>query len=352
MSSTLTPSPPRRRSLSLLSTFLVLLLCPPANARQTQLLPPPPPPPPAPQQPASPQVIARVTAAKTIFLSNAGGNDYFNGEIPGGPNVSYNQLYASLQQWGYFQLVDSPAHADLIFQIRGIELAPNLVPTPDALHVIAQQHQPQLELTILDSQPDPANLALIDTITAPAGRGTDIPKGSIAFARSIEWLTYQISTRVSAPRSDPGQLKSRDTLRPSFETLIQFTAPVPPQVLNAKNIYLQNDDPTGSNPHADSTLYFKGFITALNTWGYYHLTDTAQTADLIFHYHDDEANGTYVTLEDPATKTILWTITDPHFGFYHRSGAHRVTALNQNLISLLKQLNHIPLSQAETAALH
>jgi hypothetical protein len=348
LSSTLTPSPTCRRSRShrtLISAYLALLLCPLANARQTQLLPPPPPQPPAPQQPAAPQVIARVTAAKTIFLSNAGGNNYFNGEIPGGPNVSYNELYASLQQWGYFQLVDSPAHADLIFQIHGTELAPNLAPTPDGQHIIAQQHQPRLVLTILD----PSSLAPIDTITTPAGRGNNIPKGSIAFARSIEWLTYQISTRVSAPRPNPSQLISRDTLRPSFETLIKFTAPVPPQVLNAKNIYVANDT-AATNPNPSP--YFEGFQTALTTWAYYHLTDSPQSADVIVHYHDDPANGTYITLNDPTTKAILWTITDPHHGFYHQSGDHRITTLTQNLISLFKQLNGIPLSPAETSALH
>ena len=348
MRSTLTPSPPRRCCLSLLSAFLVLLLCPLANARQAQLLPPPPPPPPAPQQPPSLEVISRVTAAKTIFLSNAGGNDYFNGEIPGGPNVSYNQLYAALQQWGYFQLVDSPAHADLIFQIRGTELAPNLAPDPGR----PAHHRPAASALTRAHYPDPqhpANLARIDTITAPAGRDNNVPKGAIAFARSIEWLTYQISTRVSAPRPDPSQLNSRDTLRPSFETLIQFTAPVPPQVLNAKSVYLINDTP---DPKAKPSPYFEGFTTALSTWGFYHQTDSPQSADVVFRYHDDPANGTFLTIEDPATNAILWTITDPHHGFYHHSGAHRITALNQNLVTLLKQLNHIPLTPAETAALH
>ncbi len=352
MSSTLTPNPSRRISpRALLPLCAALLLCP---LGQSQLLPPSPPRPTPPQQPASPEVIARVTASKTVFLSNAGGNNYFNGEIPGGPNVSYNQLYAALQQWGYFQLVDSPAHADLIFQIRGIELAPNLAPTPDGQHVIAQQHPPQLELTIFAPQRDPASLIPIETLIAPAGRAADIPKGAIAFARSIEWLTYQISTRVSAPRTASGQLVRRDTLRPSFETLIQFTAPVPPQVLNAKSIYLQNDAPTDPkpNPHSDSLRYFEGLRAALTTWDYYHLTDSPQSADVIFHYHDDPANGTHVTLEDPTTKAILWAITDPHHGFYHQSGSHRITALNQNLISQLKLLNHLPLTPAETSALH
>ena len=74
--------------------------------------------------------------------------------------------------------------------------------------------------------------------------------------------------------------------------------------------------------------------------------------EFIFHFHDDEANGTSITITDPATNVILWTITDPHFGFYHQSGEHRMAALNQNLISLLKQLNNIPLTPAETSALH
>jgi hypothetical protein len=345
LNNTMIPHRPLRSRSTLRFACLAVMLFSLATVGQTQLLPPPPPSPTPAQQPASPAVIARVTAAKTIFLSNAGGNNYFNGEIPGGPNVSYNELYAALQQWGYFQLVSSPAHADLIFQIRGTELAPNLAPSPDGQHVIAQQHQPQLELTILD----PATLSLIDSITAPAGRANSVPKGTIAFARSIEWLTYQISTRVSAPRSNPtDKLASRDTLRPSFETLVKFTAPVPPQVLTAKNIYVVNDAPA-SNPAHDR--YFQGFTTALTTWSYYHLTDSAQSADLVFHFHDDQANGTWVTLNDPTTKAILWTITDPHYGFYHQGGKHRVAALNQNLISRLKQLNNIPLTPSETAAL-
>jgi hypothetical protein len=289
-------------------------------------------------------VIARVTAAKTIFLSNAGGNDPFSLEITGGPNVSYNELYAALQQWGYFQLVDSPSHADLIFQIRGAERTPHLVQTFDNQHIIPHQHAPELVLSILDPH-DPATP--IDTITILAGRGDTVPRGKIAFAQSIEWLTYQISTRVSAPRSNPGKLLSRDALRPSFETLINFTAPVPPQVLNAKNVYAVND----AHPDPAPEHYYKAFIDDLAAWNYYHLTDSAQSADLIFRYHSDEANGTWLTLEDPTTKAILWTITDPRHGFYHQPG-HRIAALDQNLISELKLLNHIPLSESETAARH
>jgi hypothetical protein len=325
------PGLPHRR----LSPLFLLTLLPLACARQA---------PPTSPQPAPPDVVARVTAAKTIFLSNAGANDSFGYEITGGPNIAYNELYAALQQWGYFQLADSPAHADLIFQIRGTELIPNLEDTFSG-RVLARQHAPKLELTILDPHATPSTPTPIDTLTVLAGRGTDIPKGQIAFAQSIEVLTYQIGTLVAVPRHPSGKLIDRDAFRPSFESLINSVAPVPPQLLNARNIYVENDA-SANSPYA------KALITALTNWGHYHLTDTAANADVLFHFHDDAANGTSITITDPSTGVLLWTITDPHFGFYHQTGEHRVTALTQNLISLLKQLNSIPLSPAETAALH
>ncbi|MGA8938007.1 MAG: hypothetical protein WB439_02470 [Acidobacteriaceae bacterium] len=299
--------------------------------------------PPTPQPPAQ-DVISRVTAAKTIFLSNAGGNNYFNGQITGGPNASYDELYAALQQWGYFHLVDSPAHADLIFQIRGAERMPELRPAPFG-NIIPQQYRPMFELTILDPRTDPANPAPIDTITVMAGRGADVPKGEVAFARSIEWLTYQISKLVNVPPPSSSTLQGPRTLRPSFETLMKFTAPVPPQVLDAKTIFVDTD----ASPN---DRYYKGFRAALNTWAYYHLADTPASADIVFHYHHDPANGISITLTAPNSKVILWTITDPHYGFYNQAGQHRAAALNQNLITELKLLNHISLTQAESSSLH
>ncbi|MGA7156380.1 MAG: hypothetical protein WBY53_06020 [Acidobacteriaceae bacterium] len=291
-------------------------------------------------QAPSQDVVSRVTAARTVFLSNASGNDFFNGEIPGGPNISYNELYAALQQWGYFHLVDSPAHADLIFQIRGAENAPEIVTRPTG-DLYPQQHAPKFELTILDPRADPAAPTPIDTITVLAGRGTDIPKGNIAFAQSIEWLTYQISKLVNVPPPSSRTLNGPRTLRPSFESLIHAEAPVPPQVLDAKNVFIE----TETNPK--NPLY-KGFVAALNTWAHYHVVDSADAADLVFHFHDN-FDGVSLTLTPPHSKVILWTITDPHYGFYRQ---HRVTALNQNLITELKQLNHIPLSQSEIFSLH
>lgn len=316
-----------RSPLSSLCLFLPILLL--ACARTE---PPPQPPP--------PDVIARVTAAKSIFLSNAGVNDYFASEIPGGPNVAYNEFYAALQQWGYFQLADSPAHADLILQIRGTEQMPQLERTGLALdQAVAVQHSPMLELSILD----PATLTPIDTLTLQASRGPNIPKGTAAFANSIAWLAYKLKLLVATPRRPPATLQASAS-RPSYPPLSQSVAPVPPQVLHAKNVFVETAAPP--NDH-----YYKAFTAALTTWGYYHLVDTPQAADIVFNFHDDDANGIYVTLHPPTSPVILWTITDPHYGLYGYDSPHRVTALTRNLISTFKKLNQIPLTPAETTAL-
>lgn len=59
--------------------------------------------PPAPK-PLSP--TARLMAAKTVFLKNAGGSD-----------VPFNVISDGLQGWGRFQTVNSPALADIVIEV-------------------------------------------------------------------------------------------------------------------------------------------------------------------------------------------------------------------------------------------
>ncbi|MGC9197393.1 MAG: hypothetical protein ACP5E5_00475 [Acidobacteriaceae bacterium] len=308
------------------------LICLPGCARKTITSAPPPPP--------SHALVQRVTRARNVFLSNAGANDYFNGQISGAPNVIYNELYASLRQWGYFQLVDSPDQADLIFQVRGTEAAPEIIMDPFG-QSRGRQHQPHLQLTILDPSKDPAQPATLDTIVTPAGRGENIPQGKIAFAKSIEWLTYKISTLVSTPPARSSGLNPSTALRPSFETLLNFQAPIPPQFLNARRVYLEADQPR-KNGGLTLAPDLKDFQSALSKWGYYHLVSSPQEADVVFHLRNDPDNGVSLTVTPPNSRVILWTIDDPRWGFTN-SGAK----VDRNLVSLLKQIHHIPLSRQE-----
>jgi len=76
----------------------------------------------------------------------------------GGPDRAYNTLYALLQQSNRYQLVSTPAQADLIFEIRAI--APS-VSTGDLVG-----YNPQLILSILDPKTSTALWTTSDNVRA------------------------------------------------------------------------------------------------------------------------------------------------------------------------------------------
>lgn len=58
---------------------------------------------------------AQIFTAKKVFVSNGGGDtlDYYSG----GPDRAYNELYAALKGWRRYELVATPADAELVFEI-------------------------------------------------------------------------------------------------------------------------------------------------------------------------------------------------------------------------------------------
>jgi hypothetical protein len=74
-----------------------------------------------PGMPASAPVPPQITSAQRAFISNAGGESFeavidqtvFNG----GPDRPYNQFYATMKDWGRYELVTSPGEADLVCEI-------------------------------------------------------------------------------------------------------------------------------------------------------------------------------------------------------------------------------------------
>ncbi len=79
-----------------------------ANAQQPKVAAP---------APVPPQILA----AHKIFVSNGGGESFetvigqtvFNG----GTDRPYNQFYAAMKDWGRYELVSSPADADLVLEV-------------------------------------------------------------------------------------------------------------------------------------------------------------------------------------------------------------------------------------------
>lgn len=70
----------------------------------------------APVAPIPPQILA----AKKAFIANAGGDEMTGDDqrFSGGPDRAYNEFYAAMKSWGRFEIVNSPADADLLLEIR------------------------------------------------------------------------------------------------------------------------------------------------------------------------------------------------------------------------------------------
>jgi hypothetical protein len=119
----------------------------------------------APQDPPpSAPVPSQIAAAHTVFLVNGGADHNF----PIAEDQAYNSIYAALKTWGRFQLVDSPAQADLILNLH--DIAPvTAVGGGDRTEAYAIT-SPAFQLTLTDAR---TNIALW-TITSPvyiSGKG-------------------------------------------------------------------------------------------------------------------------------------------------------------------------------------
>lgn len=93
-----------RKTLKFAILFGVIATCVPACDANPQAKPVPPAPFPT-----------QITSGRKVFVSNAGGDT--NGLFSGEPRRLYDQFYAALKSWGRYDLVGSPAEADLVFEI-------------------------------------------------------------------------------------------------------------------------------------------------------------------------------------------------------------------------------------------
>jgi hypothetical protein len=100
---------------------------------------------PSPMSPAP--VPSQFLTGKRVFISNVPGALVFNPRAAeDAPYRAYTQFYASAKEWGYYDLVSSPADADLVFEISLTDL-PTL---GDIVHAQSTVRFPYLELTVRD----------------------------------------------------------------------------------------------------------------------------------------------------------------------------------------------------------
>jgi hypothetical protein len=105
--------------------------------------------------------------AKKVFISNAGADSgLFPHPFSGDPDRAYNEFYANVESWGRYQLVATPADADLVFELQ--LMAPSGPSNADKSKG-ASDPLPMLRLVIYDRPTHYVLWALTESI-APADR--------------------------------------------------------------------------------------------------------------------------------------------------------------------------------------
>ncbi|MGO9778067.1 MAG: hypothetical protein ACLQGT_16370 [Terracidiphilus sp.] len=90
---------------------------------------------------------SQILIAKKVFISNAGSG--LDQKLwSGGPTQPYIELYAAIKSWGQYQLVATPADADLVLQISYSAPLTDVGGSKDSGSVSFTS--PQLKLALLD----------------------------------------------------------------------------------------------------------------------------------------------------------------------------------------------------------
>lgn len=139
----------------------------------------------APERAVAP-VPAQILTAKRVFISNAGGESYGSEtyfrltKYDGGPDRFYNQLYAAMKNWGRYELTDSPATADVVYEARFTS------PIVDKRTKYDFVYDPQLTLTITDPKTRIALWSLTEHIEPARNRESDNRNFDFAVSRIVD----------------------------------------------------------------------------------------------------------------------------------------------------------------------
>ncbi len=137
-------------------------------------------------------VPSQIQQAQTVFLTNSGSDPNF----PIDATKAYNDIYPALQTWGRYKLVNSPDHADLVFELKGIAPVTDVSGNRGGVYSITS---PAFQLTILDPK---SNIALW-TITSPV----NVTGNKQALAR---WVSISETNLISRVKVVAGQPLSPD----------------------------------------------------------------------------------------------------------------------------------------------
>jgi hypothetical protein len=146
-----------------------------AQAKQASALPAP--------------IPAQILTAKKIFIANAGAieMDEDAPHFSGGPDRAYDEIYSALTNWGRYQIVSSPADADLLLEIS----LDSIVVDPKGPYI----PQFRLKIKIRDSRTN----ALLWSLNTRVEFGMGQAASDRNFDQAIDRLTTELKMLVAQP---------------------------------------------------------------------------------------------------------------------------------------------------------
>jgi hypothetical protein len=139
--------------------------------------------------PAGP-VPTQIASAKKVFVSNMGTDTISTVAFRGiAENKPYNEFYAAVKAWGRYQLVDSPADADLVYEIG--------FAAPIVFNEVPTTYKPQFNLSIVDARTHFRLWTLLAPVNGALGRLTTDKNFAAGMTNLMEDLK-KLSVRVDA----------------------------------------------------------------------------------------------------------------------------------------------------------
>jgi hypothetical protein len=158
------------------------------------------------QNPPAAPIPAQIFTAKKIFIANGGSTvDTF-----GIPSLTYDEFYAGMKSWGKFELVPSPADADLVYEIS-FDAPIGAVEIPQ-LFADKTYSVLQLRLVILDPTTHVVLWRFTEHVEAAALQSTwrkNFDRAETALADDVKALTTPVGPAASTPA--PAQTKKANS---------------------------------------------------------------------------------------------------------------------------------------------
>ncbi len=149
-------------------------------------------------------VPPQIAAAKKVFIANGGvdGGSLAAFRALGDPNYPYNQFYAMMQKWGHYELVSSPADADLVLEVQfrmtmtsGGDLA---------------SYVPHLRLTVVDARTHFTLWTIAEPVEGAIRKATFIRN----FNQGMTNLVNDVAKVAGQPPAFPPAPKKQDDAGP------------------------------------------------------------------------------------------------------------------------------------------